>query len=225
VLRDKISPQWIAGTDRFWYRVTTERGSEFIYVDPAKKVRRPAFDHGRLAAELARAADTTVVADSLPFQTLEWQEEGKVTRIQVGLRGKTWRCGLGLYRCDSVATPKLDPNELRSPDGKWALSLKDHNLWIRNTATDVRRALTNDGTARNEYAGNTESTTTWVTAQQPGFPAPPVALWSADSKRILVQKVDQRRVPESYLVQSVHAGGVRPKLWSFAFPMPGDSVA
>ncbi len=30
VLRDKIRPQWIAGSDRFWYRVTTERGSEFV---------------------------------------------------------------------------------------------------------------------------------------------------------------------------------------------------
>ncbi len=225
VLRDKIRPQWIGGSDRFWYRVTTERGSEFIYVDPAKNIRRPAFDHGRLAAALGKAADTVVVADSLPFQTLEWREEGKVTRVEVGLRGKSWRCDLGLYRCDTVATPKIDPNELRSPDGKWALYLKDHNLWIRSTATDVRRALTTDGIARNEYAGNTESNTTWVTGLRSGFPAPPFALWSADSKRILAQKVDQRRVPESYLVQSVHAGGVRPKLWSFAFPMPGDSVA
>jgi len=225
VLHDKVEPHWIAGTDRFWYRVTTERGSEFVYVDPARKLRRPAFDHARLAGALAQAADTAVVADSLPFQTLEWQEDGKVTRIQVGLRGKTWRCDLGLYRCDSVATPKVDPNELKSPDGTWALFLKDHNFWIRNTATDARRALTTDGTARNEYAGNLEANTTWVTAQRAGFPAPPIAIWSPDSKRILAQKLDQRRVPESYLVQTVHAGGVRPKLWSFAFPFPGDSVA
>ncbi len=225
VLRDKITPQWIGGTDRFWYRVTTERGSEFIYVDPAKKVRRPAFDHGRLAGALARAADTAVVADSLPFQTLEWQEEGKTTRIQVGLRGKSWRCDLGLYRCDSVATPKPDPNELPSPDGTWALSLKDHNLWVRHTVSGERRVLTTDGAARYEYGGNTEANTTWVTAARAGFPAPPFALWSADSKRVLVQKIDQRRVPELHLLQSVHEGGVRPKLWSFAFPMPGDSVA
>jgi dipeptidyl-peptidase-4 len=225
VLRDKISPQWIAGSDRVWYRVATERGTEFIYVDPTKRLRRPAFDHQRLAAALAAAADTTVMVDSLPFQTLVWREEGKATSIEVGLARRTWRCELAAYRCDSVATPKVDPNELRSPDGKWALFLKDHNLWIRNTTTDQRRALTTDGTARNDYAGNTESNTIWVTAVRSGFPAPPIALWSADSRRVLVQRIDQRRVPESYLVQSVHAGGVRPKLWSFAFPMPGDSVA
>ncbi len=225
VLRDKITPQWIAGSDRFWYRVSTERGSEFIYVDPGKKVRRPAFDHPRLARALAQAADTAFVADSLPFQTLQWQEDGRATRIEVGLRGKSWRCDLGLYRCDSVATTKVDPNELPSPDGKWALYLKDHDLWIRNTLGGERRPLTTDGAARNEYAGDTESNTAWVTAVRSGLPTPPVALWSADSKRILVQRIDQRRVPELYLLQSVPDGGVRPKLWSFAFPMPGDSVA
>ncbi len=225
VLRDKISPQWIAGSDRFWYRVTTERGSEFVYVDPAKKVRRPAFDHGRLATALAQAADTAVVADSLPFQAFVWQEEGKNIRIQIGFRGKSWRCDLGLYRCDTVAAPKADPNELPSPDGKWALYLKDHNLWVRNTGSGERRALATDGAARNEYGGHVESNTTWVTAIRSGLPTPPVGLWSADSKRVLVQKIDQRRVPELHLVQSVHEGGVRPKLWSFAFPMPGDSVA
>ncbi len=225
VLRDKITPQWIAGSDRFWYRVTTEKGSEFLYVDPAKKVRRPAFDHTRLATALAKAADTSVVADSLPFQTLTWLEEGKATRIDLSLRGKSWRCDLGLYRCDTVATPKAaDPSELKSPNGKWALFLRDHNLWIRNTATDERRALTTDGAVRNDYAANTESNTSWVTSIRAGAPAPPIALWSADSKRFLTQKIDQRRVPESYLVQAVHNGGVRPKLWPFAFPMPGDSV-
>ena len=27
VLQDRIVPQWIHGSDRFWYRVTTARGS------------------------------------------------------------------------------------------------------------------------------------------------------------------------------------------------------
>jgi dipeptidyl aminopeptidase/acylaminoacyl peptidase len=227
VLRDRITPRWIGGTDRFWYRVTTERGSEFIYVDPTRKIHRPAFDHRRLAAALARAADTTVVADSLPFQTLGWQEAGKVTHIQVGLGGKSWRCDLGAYRCESVTLPttSIGPNDLASPDGKWALFLENHNLWVRNVDTGERRALTTDGAVRNEYAGYLGSSTEWVTNVRNGYPAPPVALWSADSRRVLAQRIDQRRVPEFHLLQTVHGGGIRPKLWSFPFPMPGDSLS
>jgi dienelactone hydrolase len=225
VLRDGVRPNWIRGSDRFWYRVTTQRGSEFILVDPARRLRRPAFDHQRLATTLAGAADTAVVADSLPFQTLTWEEEGKATRVVVVVKGKSWRCDLGTYRCDSTATPKPpDPNELLSPDGKWALFRKDYNLWIRNTATDERRALTTDGERRNDYASRAESNTNSVTSQRLALPQPPVALWSGDSKRILTHRLDQRGVRELHLVQSVHRDGLRPKLWSFGFPYPGDSV-
>jgi hypothetical protein len=226
VLQDRIVPQWIAGSDRFWYRVTTARGSAFVYVDPARRVRRPAFDHARLAAALSKVADTVVVADSLPFRTLAWQEEGKVTRVTVSVRRKSWRCELGTYQCTAAEQPAAaNPNETLSPDGKWALFLEDHNLWLRNTATGERRALTTDGVRRHEYAGAVEYSTEWVTNARNGYPAPPVALWSADSRRVLVQKVDQRMVPETHLLQTVRDASLRPKLWSFAFPFPGDSLA
>jgi dipeptidyl aminopeptidase/acylaminoacyl peptidase len=226
VLQDGIVPRWIAGTDRFWYHVTTPRGRAFIYVDPARNLRRPAFDHARLATALGRAADTVLVADSLPFRSLEWQEEGAVTRIRVEWRGRGWRCDLGTYRCDAdLPSQPVDPNELRSPDGAWALSLKQNNLWLRNVATGEQRALTTDGTRRNEYGGYLEYSTEWVTRARNGMPAPPIALWSSDSKRVLLQRIDQRMVPEAYLVESVRAETVRPRLWSFAFPTPGDSLA
>ncbi|MBL8989102.1 MAG: DPP IV N-terminal domain-containing protein, partial [Gemmatimonadetes bacterium] len=225
VLRDKITPRWIAGSDRFWYRVRTPAGVEFIYVDPDRGVRRPAFDHVRLAAELGRVADTTLAPSALPFESLEWREEGKRVAVVVGVRGKSWRCDLGKYRCDSIAAAKpANPSEAVSPDGRWAVTLERHNLWIRNTATGERRALTTDGVARHEYGGTLEGNTAWVSAQRLGWPQPPVVLWTADSKRLLVQRIDQRRVPETFLLQSVTASGQRPKSWAFAVPMPGDSV-
>ncbi len=98
-------------------------------------------------------------------------------------------------------------------------------FWIRNTATNDRRALTTDGESRHDYASRPESNTGWVTAQRAGLPAPPVARWSSDSKRILTHQLDQRRVPEVHLIQSAHESGLRPKLWSFAYPFPGDTVA
>ena len=220
VLRDKIVPRWIANTDRFWYRVTTNRGTEFIYVDPARKIRRPAFDHRRLAAALAAAADTVVSPDSVPFQTLEWREAGTSVSIDVPFRSKTWRCDLGDYRCQTAATPAPDPNELRSPDGRWALYREDHDLWIRRTDTGERRRLTTDGGPRNEYGAETESSTEWVTNRRMAVPTPPIAAWSADSRRILTQQIDERAVPETYLVQTV--GVPRPKLWSFAYSIVGD---
>src|SRR5439155_15790707 len=137
---------WIAKSDRFWYRVATSRGSEFVYVEPARRLRRPAFDHVRLAAALGRAADTTLSPDSLPFQTLKWEEQGATTAIVVEARKKTWRCDLAAYRCDSTAAPKKPAADaLPSPDGKWIAFLRDHNLYLRSTEHGKDLALPSDG--------------------------------------------------------------------------------
>ena len=61
-------PHWLAG-DRFWYRVMTAQGSEFMLVDPARKTRKPAFDHVKLAAALSTASGKTYEANRLPFRS------------------------------------------------------------------------------------------------------------------------------------------------------------
>ncbi|MHB1328118.1 MAG: S9 family peptidase [Gemmatimonadales bacterium] len=226
VLRDKIAPQWIDGGDRLWYRVRTPQGAEFILVDPARRTRAPAFDHGRLAAELSRVLGRTVGADSLPFETLTWQGTGRSAAIVVAIEQRTYRCELDRYQCvrDEAPPPRL-PNELVSPDGKWGLFRRDHNLWLREISNGAERQLTRDGVRRNDYAIHPESNTSWATTQRRGIPQPPVALWSPDSRRILTHRLDERGLAESHLVQAVPAEGLRPKLWSFVFPFPGDSLS
>jgi hypothetical protein len=44
-------PAWLAD-GRFWYRDTGSDGVTFMLVDPAKRTKAPAFDHGKLAAVL-----------------------------------------------------------------------------------------------------------------------------------------------------------------------------
>src|SRR5205085_1355239 len=52
VFRAGVRPTWIAD-ERFWYRITTAEGSEFLLVDTAKGTRAPAFDHAKLAAAIS----------------------------------------------------------------------------------------------------------------------------------------------------------------------------
>ena len=49
-----VAPNWLPG-DKFWYRILTPAGSEFILVDPAKGTKTTAFDHEKLAAALSTA--------------------------------------------------------------------------------------------------------------------------------------------------------------------------
>src|SRR5213594_1853934 len=70
VFRSGVRPAW-QGDDRFWYRVTTPEGSEFIMVDTAKGTKAPAFDQVKLAAALSTAAGATFDAHRLPFTDFE----------------------------------------------------------------------------------------------------------------------------------------------------------
>src|SRR4051794_26604537 len=71
VLRSGVRPNWLPD-ERFWYRITTAEGAEFILVDPAKGTRTPAFDHAKLAASLSKVSGRTYTAVNLPFQDLEF---------------------------------------------------------------------------------------------------------------------------------------------------------
>ena len=76
VYRATVRPNWIAD-DRFWYRVTTPAGSEFVLVDPAKGTRAPAFDHAKLAIALTAAANSKYEAGTLPFTEIDLTADGQ----------------------------------------------------------------------------------------------------------------------------------------------------
>ena len=76
VFRSGVRPTW-SPDERFWYRITTSEGIEFVLVDPGKGTRAPAFDHARLAAALSAAAGTTYDAHHLPFTGFEFSADGQ----------------------------------------------------------------------------------------------------------------------------------------------------
>ena len=61
VTGEASAPTFIGDSDRFWYRVRTDRGNVFMRVDPAANTRGPLFDNARLAAALSMANDTSSV--------------------------------------------------------------------------------------------------------------------------------------------------------------------
>src|SRR5438105_3997846 len=61
VLNAAVQPHWLDGEGRFWYRrELADRAYEFIAVDAERGTRRPAFDHERLAAALAKRLERKV---------------------------------------------------------------------------------------------------------------------------------------------------------------------
>src|SRR6266550_3546517 len=72
--RAVIRPRWLAD-NRFWYRVTTQNGNEFVLVDPTRGTRGPAFDQTKIAAALSTASGTVYDAFHLPFTQFDFSDD------------------------------------------------------------------------------------------------------------------------------------------------------
>ena len=218
-----IHPNWIGDSDRFWYRWKSLTGVEFVLVDRGTGERKPAFDHGRLAAALSLATGTPASADRLPFSEIEFADDGQSIAfdIKAGNISDRWSCDLGTYAPSRIAdTPTVPGDVVRSPDGQWDAFTRDHNVWLRSVASGEERAITTDGEDKNDYG---EALLSPLTSGGIADPPPPVIRWSPDSSKLLFFRVDQREALQFHLVQSVNQdGSVRPSLHSYAYPLPGD---
>jgi dipeptidyl-peptidase 4 len=190
VLRAEVRPEWLEA-DRFWYRVRTAEGHEFILVDPARGTRERAFDHERLAQALTAATGTTYSPWSLPVERLTPVQDGR--RLGFELERRRWECDVIEYRCERPATEvERLTDAVLSPDGRYAAFRRDHDLWVREQATGNETRLTTDGVARYGYATDNEG---WRRSERPAV------TWSPDGARLLTYRVDERGVGDLHLLE------------------------
>ncbi|MFE4197092.1 DPP IV N-terminal domain-containing protein [Paenarthrobacter sp. NPDC056912] len=221
VLRSKVSPEWIGDTGRFTYRVDTERGGEFVLIDPATATKSQAFDHERLATVLSAAADQMVKPYALPFRSVEVTDDA----IEFGAFDSRWRYQPADGSCTRKTGPaQSDESGVASPDGKWVAFRRDHNVWVRSVDTDEETAITTDGSADLSYACDADSIGSRFRLAKLGLRERPRLMWSPDSSRILTHQIDQRPVEWMHLVESVPADGSRPRLHSYRYALPGEPL-
>ena len=234
--RNSVQPNWLAD-ERMWYRVTTADGSEFIFVDPARGTREPAFDHAKLAAALSKASGTAYDGKNLPFQTIALSADSQSVSFTAG--GKQWKCDRQGNACAEDTNPVAPAAQqgggrggrggrggfgggggrggaagggAASPDGKYSVMIRDNNLWMREVAGGKETQLTTDGVKDFGYATDNAG---WQSSDRA------IVLWSPDSKKIATYQQDQRGVGEMYLV-STDVG--HPTLREWKYPLPGDPV-
>ena len=217
VYGDAVVPAWMAGGQRFWYRNKTSTGPEFIVVDPSRRSRGHLFDRSRLASALSLAADTSFVGHKLPFQTFDFVEGSEEGAIRFDAMKKGFTCDIAAYTCEVGDTLPDQTPFVRSPDGAWEAFSHEHNLWLRNMQGGDSIQVTTDGEDLWEYG---------VQAARPGqiiagTAQRPVLQWSPDSRRIAVQRMDERNVETLPLYSSTHT---RPKGYTYPYPLPGDSI-
>jgi dipeptidyl aminopeptidase/acylaminoacyl peptidase len=229
----QVDPQWIDGTNRFWYRKEGPFGKVFMRADATAPTVAPAFDHERLAAALAGAFKQPVSGRALPFDVIRFAD--KEQSLQFETNGATWTCRLDAYTCTRSAEPlpdvagrggppsnRLPRTEVPSPDGKFTAFVREHNLWVRVRETGEQFPLSRDGERHYDYALPLPSPVLMLAQGTEDVVQAPAVYWSPDSTRIATYVMDQRNFPRLTMTQSAPPDQFRPKYFSYAYPLPVD---
>jgi dipeptidyl aminopeptidase/acylaminoacyl peptidase len=176
VYKARITPHWFEENRKFWYQNDLADGKkEFIVIDAEQGTRE-------VVSESPKAAGSSETVES----------EG---RSISGGRGAGGSSGA------IAPTPYGRGSRERSPDSKWAVTIKDHNLVLRDTEKDVEFPLTTDGRDGLAY----------------GMPQ-----WSPDSKTLVAFRMEPGERKEVHFVETSPKAGGRAVLHSRPYALPGD---
>ena len=200
-----LDPYWQSG-DRLVYKKSTSTGSDYVIVDATSNSRAGLFDLARLAIGLADYSEQELDNNDLELSRIALATAQPV--VEFDFEERRYRLNLDDYVLQQLeASPD---NEFISPDGNKAAFIEDHNLWLRDTATNSITQLTFDGEQNYGYATNNAG---WIRGDGP------VLLWSPDSRKIATFRHDGRNVGEMYLYNT-QVG--HPELDAWKYPLPGD---
>ena len=220
----EVQAHWVEKTGRFWYRTTDGAAVRFVLVDSEKNASGPAFDQQKIADGLKKATKRDYDATKLPFEGFEFTKDGKAIRFTA--EGKEWQCTLADYVCKvSAEAEKHDPYEERSPDGRWAAFVKDHNLFLRYVSTGELVQLTSDGIAGWDYATELPSLGMMVEQGTESLRQHAAVFWSPDSSKLVTYRIDSRNSGRFTSLQFVPPRQLRPKSFTYVYPLPGEVLA
>ncbi|MBX3119379.1 MAG: DPP IV N-terminal domain-containing protein [Fimbriimonadaceae bacterium] len=226
-----VNPRFIGKTDNFWYTWRDGDGVTFHFVNPKAKIKRPLFDHVKMAELLSEAVKKPYEASNLPFTDVEFQE--KTNAIRFVVERVRYEYDLDKETLTKIEDIKPEPRPLPnfrnySPDKKACVYAMDHNLYYVEIVDNKEQEpiqLTKDGEEYYSFGSATGSGSQRVIGGTP----PPVpnekrvranVSWSPDSNWFYIMRSDSRKVKPLWLVNNI--ADPRPTLLEYKYAMPGD---
>ncbi|HET7570797.1 MAG TPA: DPP IV N-terminal domain-containing protein [Gammaproteobacteria bacterium] len=202
--------KWLDDT-HFWYVDHDASGDHYRVMDAATGKVSPAFDQQKLAKALNKVLKKPVKASKLDIRDYEIVDG----RYDIDIKGKHYLCDLsGADHCivkgSQLKHKPGDEPGVVSPNGKYAVFVRDWNLWLRDLATGKETKLTTNGVKNYGYATGNAG---WV------HDVGAIVKWSPDSTRVATYRQDQRKVGNMYTLETKVG---HPKLEQWKYPLPGD---
>jgi dipeptidyl aminopeptidase/acylaminoacyl peptidase len=231
-------PSWIGSTSRFWYRKSVKFGNEFVLVDAETLVKKPAFDHQRLAASLSAAAGQTYTALMLPFNSITFVENEKAIEFTAdpsvnrpggpnpafGSETTRWRCDLSDYSCKKLDSPARARGTDGPPRGIPGPQYDRPPSEPKSSPDGKWEALLNGYNIFIRAKGKRESTPLSFDGSEGNFYALPSLVWSPDSTKIAVYRVRPGFRRKIQYVESSPDDHLQPQYSTIDYAKPGDAL-
>ena len=216
VYYSNVTPQWIGGSDCFWYVRNTPEGRVYVSVDASRQARKDLFDHKRLAAALSQATGQDVKPGAIRLERL--RVSSGLDTLRFHYANRQWLYAVRKNRLTDEGAVPVPPRQKHwmerddekeaapalSPDGRYTAYIKNHNICVKENATGKERQLSLDGTLGNYYSAYIR--------------------WSPDSRKVAACKIRPTEKRYVYYVESSPADQLQPKLHKQEYAKPGDEL-
>jgi len=219
IFKTSVTPMW-SGPSAFWYKNTLPDSlSEYLYIDPAKKIKRPLFDATKISKALSAISGKPVYPGRLPIKDIYVYPEGGKIAIATGTVFYTVDLdNYNLTKIDSLPvdktiypglTPKIgrwqsNHNDSISPDKKWRFIVKDNNIYLKPFGGGDSIAYTTDGTTTLPYGE---------------------VSWSPDSRYLIAYKMNRVIDKPVFYIATSLPGVTRGEVKQQNYKQPGDEFS
>lgn len=254
VFRTRVEANWLTGTKCFWYRNELGQGrKDFVFVDAAIGKRKAAFDHERLAKDLAKVTGKAFEAHKLPFDAIKYkkadgdekgfleeavyfQAVGKSWKINLkdhSLTEDTLRKGKKVSALRGIPGPRQEASKLvfsQSPESGVEATLPheksaDPELQFPQSPKDEKlEAFIKDHNVwLRQGKGGEEVALTTDGEEGDGYQGN--FQWSPDRKKLIGFRHKKAQERIVHFVESSPKDQLQPKLHSNRYLKPGDQIA
>lgn len=208
-----IVPFFINGQDKFWFAASDSSEHNYYFIDPATKTKRNMSDLPVIAEKLAVLRKELIDAAAV---RISGPGIGNDKGITVTYSGDRYLYAFSSGELEPVAAGAPKHNDWRnglSPDRKWQLFARSHNLFLRRCADSAEFQLSNDASLYYSFGINDDDTSSVRDA-------PSEAVWIKGTARFYVLRKDRRRVGTMSVLHTLF--NPRPRLETYKYELPGD---
>ncbi|AEV98701.1 peptidase S9 [Niastella koreensis] len=222
-LRDKVGtltvlPFFFRNNDRFWFIYEDKNGRNYYYVDPATRKKQLLYDRKAIETALFKLRkeniDTALISYNAPFEL-----SGKQQTVRISYKKQSYAWNFYTHQLAPDSKEEGKPvypkgiTGMASPDKKWQLISRAHNLYLQQVGDTIETTLSRDAARYYSFGVNEDDT-----SASRSIPAD--AVWLADSRRFYLVREDNRKVGTLSVVNSL--AWPRPRLETYKYQLPGD---